>query len=124
MAKFVVNPTKKKDGFFFNLVASNGVIIGTSPTYRSSKSAQNGIESVRFNRNARIEDQTVAGYEVLTNPKYELYDDAEGFRFRLKAMNGDVVFTSQSYASKSNAKNGIESIRKHAEEAKVEIAGN
>ena len=122
MAKFVVNPTKKKDGFVFSLVASNGVVIGTSQTYRSSKSAQNGIESVRFNRNARIEDQTIDGYEILTNPKYEVYKDEAGeFRFRLKAMNGDVVFSSEGYSSKSNAKNGIESIRKYAEEAKVEV---
>ncbi|MBQ4412251.1 MAG: YegP family protein, partial [Candidatus Methanomethylophilus sp.] len=35
MAKFVVNPTKKKDGFVFSLVASNGAVIGTSQTYRS-----------------------------------------------------------------------------------------
>ena len=122
MAKFVVNPTKKKDGFVFSLVASNGAVIGTSQTYRSSKSAQNGIESVRFNRNSLIEDQTFDGYEILTNPKYEIYKDDKGeFRFRLKAMNGDVVFTSDGYSSKASAKNGIESIRKNAEEAKVEV---
>ena len=122
MAKFVVNPTKKKDGFVFSLVASNGAVIGTSQTYRSSKSAQNGIESVRFNRNSLIEDQTIDGYEILTNPKYEIYKDDKGeFRFRLKAMNGDVVFTSDGYSSKASAKNGIESIRKNAGEAKVEV---
>jgi uncharacterized protein YegP (UPF0339 family) len=40
-------------------------------------------------------------------------------RFRLKAGNGETIATSEGYASKSGAKNGIESVKKHAGDAEV-----
>jgi uncharacterized protein YegP (UPF0339 family) len=47
--------------------------------------------------------------------KYEIYNDASGgFRFRLKAGNGEVIASSESYTTKSAAKNGIESVRANA----------
>ena len=46
--------------------------------------------------------------------KYELYKTDTGkHRFRLKAGNGEIILASQSYASKSGASNGIESVRKN-----------
>ena len=39
--------------------------------------------------------------------------DDGGFIFNLIASNGRIICTSQSYASLSSAKNGIESIRKN-----------
>ena len=47
----------------------------------------NGIESIRRNAiEAKLEDQTVEGYEAVTNPKFEVYTDKAGeFRFRLRA---------------------------------------
>jgi hypothetical protein len=55
--------------------------------------------------------------------KFELYTDKAGkYRFRLKASNGQVLATSQGYASKKSALDGIESVRKHAPGAEtVEI---
>lgn len=51
---------------------------------------------------------------------FELWVDKGGaYRFNLKASNGQVIATSQGYASKANALNGIESIRKNAPEAAV-----
>lgn len=35
------------------------------------------------------------------------------FKFNLKAANGQVILTSQTYASKDGALNGIESVRKN-----------
>jgi len=48
--------------------------------------------------------------------KFEIFksESGEKFYFRLKAKNGQVILTSQGYASKASAKNGIESVRKHA----------
>lgn len=47
--------------------------------------------------------------------KFELYKDKSGgFRFRLKASNGQVIATGESYESKAAALNGIESVRKNA----------
>lgn len=42
------------------------------------------------------------------------------FHFNLKAGNGQIVATSQMYASKESALNGIESVRKNAPDAKLE----
>lgn len=53
--------------------------------------------------------------------KFELYEDKAGkYRFRLKAGNGEIIASSEAYNSKSSAKNGIESVQKHAHDAKVD----
>ncbi len=45
---------------------------------------------------------------------FEIYKSKGGkFHFRLKSSNGQVVLTSQGYAQKPGAKNGIESVRKN-----------
>ncbi len=52
--------------------------------------------------------------------KFELYQDKGGdWRFRLKAGNGEVIATGQSYASKSGAQNGIDSVKRNAADAEV-----
>ena len=44
------------------------------------------------------------------------------FYFRLKAKNGQVILSSQGYANKAGAKNGVESVRKNAtDESKYEV---
>ena len=43
-----------------------------------------------------------------------------GFRFNLKAGNGEVIATSETYSTESACMNGIESIRKNAVDAKLE----
>ncbi len=43
-----------------------------------------------------------------------------GFVFNLKAGNGEVIAVSETYSSLSACKNGIESVRKNAAEAKLE----
>lgn len=51
---------------------------------------------------------------------FELWADKGGdYRFNLKASNGQVIATSQGYASKASALNGIESIKKNAPDAAV-----
>lgn len=52
--------------------------------------------------------------------KFEVYEDKGGkWRFRLKAANGEVIATSQGYSSKASAKNGVDSVRRHAAEADI-----
>lgn len=47
--------------------------------------------------------------------KFEIYKSKSGkFHFRLKSGNGQIILSSQGYAQKSGAKNGIESVRKNA----------
>ena len=122
MGKFVVKETEKS--IHFNLVASNGEVIGSSQNYSPKDGCMNGIESVRKNAEAaKLEDQTVEGFATETNPKFEIYEDKAGeFRFRLKARNGEIILSSEGYKAKASCKNGVESVRKNAADAKVEEA--
>ena len=114
MGKFIIK--QAKSGPMFNLKARNGEIIGTSEIYSSVDACKNGIASVQKNAPvAGLEDQTKENFEKVPNPKFELYKDKAGeFRFRLKAGNGEVILTGESYVSKDGCKNGIASIRKNA----------
>ena len=57
---------------------------------------------------AKLEDQTVEGFETVTNPKFEMYTDKAGeFRFRLKARNGEIIAVSEGYKAKASCLNGI-----------------
>jgi len=47
-------------------------------------------------------------------------DHAGKFRFHLKAPNGEIIAASQGYETKANAEKGIEAIKTHAPNAKVE----
>ena len=48
--------------------------------------------------------------------KFEIKTDKAGkFRFNLKAGNGQVILSSQGYASKSGCDNGIESVRTNSQ---------
>ena len=42
-----------------------------------------------------------------------------GFKFDLKATNGEVIAVSEGYKAKENCANGIESVKKNAPEAEV-----
>ncbi|MBZ0128620.1 MAG: DUF1508 domain-containing protein [Rhodobacteraceae bacterium] len=99
---------KDKAGEFrFRLKAGNGEIILASEGYKRRASAMNGIESVRRNSatEARFEKKTTkAGNEM----------------FNLKATNGQVVGTSESYSSASARDNGIASVMKNAPDARLE----
>jgi len=48
--------------------------------------------------------------------KFEIFQNEgkDKCYFRLKARNGQVILSSQGYASKSSCKNGIESVMKNA----------
>ena len=119
MGKFVVKTVKS--GIKFDLKAGNGEVIATSEVYSSDAACKNGIESVRKNSTlAKLEDQTVEGFETVTNPKFEVYQDKAGeYRFRLKARNGEIIAVSEGYKAKASCLNGIESVRKNAPEAPV-----
>lgn len=54
--------------------------------------------------------------------KSELFkDSSDGYRFRLKAGNGEVIATSESYTSKSAAQNGIDSVKSNAGSPVVDL---
>ncbi|WEX07306.1 DUF1508 domain-containing protein [Chelativorans sp. AA-79] len=53
--------------------------------------------------------------------KFELYKDKKGeTRFRFRANNGEVMFSSEGYKAKASAVKAIESLRKNVASATVE----
>ena len=119
MGKFVIKETAN-GGFKFDLKAGNGEVIASSQIYKSEKACKAGVESVRNNALAEVEDQTVENFEVKKHPKYEMYTDKRGeVRFRLKARNGQIVAVGEGYKSMKSCLNGIESIKKNAPESPV-----
>ena len=120
MGKFAIKTVKT--GVKFNLKAGNGEVIATSEVYTRLAACKKGIESVRRNAvAAKLEDQTVEGFEELTHPKFEVYKDKAGeFRFRLKARNGENIGKSEGYKRKDSCMKGIASVGKNAPDAKIE----
>jgi uncharacterized protein YegP (UPF0339 family) len=52
--------------------------------------------------------------------KFELYKDKQGqYRFRLKSGNGQIIAVGEAYESKASALNGIDSVRRNANEAEL-----
>ncbi len=52
--------------------------------------------------------------------KFIIRKVATGVKFDLKARNGETIATSEVYASEAACKNGVESVCKNAEAAKLE----
>jgi len=99
--------TDKGGEFRFRLKAGNGEIILASEGYKQRASAENGIASVQ--KNAPNDD------------RFERKETKSGkHMFNLKATNGQVIGTSESYESTSGRDNGIESVKKNAPDARVE----
>ena len=119
MGKFVIRNVAS--GIKFDLKATNGQVIATSEVYTTEAACRGGIESVMKNAPiANVEDQTVENFEVLTHPKFELYEDKGGeFRFRLKARNGEIIAVGEGYKAKASCENGIDSVKKNAPEAEI-----
>lgn len=91
---------KDKAGEYrFRLKAGNGQNILGSEGYKSKASCINGIESVKKNSQ---------------NPdRFESSKTASGkWTFRLKASNGQVIGTSQTYSGEAACRNGMESVAK------------
>lgn len=105
MGKFVI--TLRKNGEYqFNLKATNGQVILTSEGYTTKSACLNGIESVK--KNSQVEarfDKKVAS-------------NGKPF-FNLKATNGQIIGSSQMYATEKNMLNGLESVKKNAIDAEV-----
>ena len=106
MGKFVIS--KRTNGHFqFSLKATNGQAILQSEGYTTKASCKNGIESVKKN--------------CATDSRFDRKVSANGkFYFNLKAINGQVIGSSEMYESEASRENGIQSIKANAPDATVE----
>jgi len=104
--KFALELTS--DGrFVFNLKSENGEKILTSQSYEAKASAHKGIESVRSN--ASDDDR----FDRMTSKDDKPY-------FVLKAVNGEIIGTSEQYSSPAAMENGVQSVRANAKTAVVD----
>ena len=51
--------------------------------------------------------------------KFEVYQSKSGYRWRLKAGNGEIVAIGEEYSTKEGAKHGCEAVRRAAADAEV-----
>lgn len=52
--------------------------------------------------------------------KFEVYNDkGGGYRFRLKASNGQIIAQGQAYKSRESCLKGIESVKNNAPNAEI-----
>jgi uncharacterized protein YegP (UPF0339 family) len=106
--KFVI---QKRDGaFHFHLTASNGEIVLVSQKYASPGAAQSGVTLVKVN--AAVEER----FERRRSRRDEPY-------FVLKAANGEILGTSEMYASGAAMENRIAAVQRAATGAGVERWG-
>ncbi|MEO0918615.1 MAG: YegP family protein [Pseudomonadota bacterium] len=104
--KFEVYKDKKGETRF-RLKSGNGQIILASEGYKRKASCMNGIESVR--KNAKEDD------------RFERKETKSGkWMFNLRARNGQVIGTSETYESAKSRDNGIASVAKNAPDAKLD----
>jgi len=99
---------KDKAGEFrFRLKAGNGETVLSSEGYSSKSGCSNGIESVQKNS--------------LNADRFEKKQTDSGkFRFNLKASNGQIIGTSQNYASESGCDSGMKSVTNAATGASID----
>ncbi|MDI9341835.1 MAG: YegP family protein [Sediminibacterium sp.] len=110
MGKFII--LKRPNGEYqFNLKANNGQTILNSEGYYSKAACQNGIESARKNS----QDKTRFDRKTSSNGK---------FYFNLKALNGQIIGTSEMYESESGRDNGILAVEENAATANIEDQAN
>ncbi len=99
--------------FRFHLRAPNNEIIAVSEGYQSRASCLNGIKTVKRYCTADVEDLTTDA-TAISNPKFQVYRDAAGkYRFRLRALNNEIVLTGEAYETKQNCENGIQAIKRY-----------
>ena len=98
MAGWYEISTNNKGQHSFVLKAANAQVILRSEQYESKAGARNGVASVQTN--ASLDE------------RYELKASSDGrCFFNLRAANGQVIGTSQMYASEATRKTGIESVK-------------
>lgn len=97
---------KNSSQYHFVLKADNHEVILTSENYTTKQNAQNGIASCQANSPYDVR------YERLVSRANQPY-------FVLKASNGQVIGTSQMYASTGGRDNGIESCKTNGPTSRI-----
>ena len=110
---------KASDGSpYFNLVAANGQVIGTSEMYSSAAARDKGIEAVKKAIGVAIIEDLVERKKP--EPAFELFKGSDKqFYFRLEAPNGQVILMSEGYQKRASAENGIDSVKNNGDKIQM-----
>lgn len=112
----IVSRAKGQFGVQF---AYNSEVIVWSENYTEKAAAKNCIKSLKKNAPAAptidlTKDETGKGY------RFEIAGSKDGQTFvRFVASNGETMVRSETYKSKSSAKNAIASVKKNGPEAEI-----
>lgn len=111
--------TSAKGGQFVAKYVYNAETIFWSENYAGKDSARNAITSLKKNVGAASVVDTTKG-EIGKGYRFELAASKDGQTFvRFVAANGETMVRTETYKSKSSAKNAIESLKKRAAETPV-----
>lgn len=98
----------------------NAEIMVWSENYKGKSSAQNCIDSIKKNAPSAPVVDLSAGEEG-TGYRFEIDKAKNGEHFvRFRASNGEIMVISETYSSKSGARNCIESVKENGPGAPVE----
>jgi len=87
---------------YFNLLAANRAVIGTSEMYVTASNAKAGIDAT-----VRAVDAYLEHWDTATGARYDVFQGADGqFYFDVRAKNGSIVLTSEGYTTHASALNG------------------
>jgi uncharacterized protein YegP (UPF0339 family) len=104
----------KNGQYYFNLLAQNGEIIGTSELYTTKSSATKAIGTV----SGIIAKTVEIGAATTDDPRFRVFLGLnKKYYFHLRAKNGEIVLQSQGYKSHSSAQKGVESVRANGVDA-------
>jgi uncharacterized protein YegP (UPF0339 family) len=105
-SKFEIYQSEKSKEFYFRLKAANGQVVLASQGYKDKAGAKNGADSV--------------GKHATDSKNFEKKESSSGkFFFNLKAKNGQVIGSSQMYASASSRDAGIKAVANAASGAAI-----
>lgn len=91
---------------YFNLLAGNRAVIGTSEMYETAAGARAGVDATI----TAVTDYALA-WDTATGARFDVFQGADQrFYFDLRAKNGAIVLTSQGYATEASALNGAFSV--------------
>ena len=83
------------------------------------KTVEEKVEEPKVEETPVVEEKPTPVKRTLG--KFAISQDGPNFRYRLKASNGELLVVSELYTSEKACRTGIETIKKNAETAKVEI---
>ena len=117
--KFNVTPAAN-DQFKFDF-SYNAEKIFWSENYKQKASAKSAIESLKKNAPGAATVDLSSGEESGSGYRFEIAASKDGQHFvRFVAGNGETMVRTETYASKSSAKNAIASLQKNGPGAAVE----